>query len=326
MADRRARLRTVSSATDSVTYRWPFDRLLIPLSGWQYRAVRISVIMPAFNEASGIGGVLRSLLDSPQFDTDLEIVVVANGCTDDTAEIARSFGVRVVEIPTPSKTAALNAGDRAVGAGDRIYLDADVPVTAELLRQLATAVTRPGVAAAVPRPVVDSSSSFWPVRAYYAVNARLPVFRNRLFGRGIIALSGEARGRFDQFPELTADDMFLDAIAGPHEKVEIDAVVRVDAPRRTADLVRRVARARDGNAEFWRFLRSAPPEYGLPADPVPGPSAWSWLRDVLLRSPELAPAAVCYVGIILLAEAKRRSPGWSARSGWGRTASVQARR
>lgn len=304
----------------------PIDRLFVHLLGCHYRWVQIAVIMPAFNEATGIGGTLQRLLESPQFGPDLEIIVVANGCTDDTASIARSFGVHVLEIPTPSKAAALNAADRVVDGDVRIYVDADVPLTPELLRQLAAATGQPGAAAAVPRPLVDTAGSAWPVRAYYAVNARLPVFRNRLFGRGVIALSAEARSRFDRFPELTADDMFLDAIVGAEEKVEIDAVVRVRAPRRTGDLIRRLARAREGNAEFWRFVHAAPPEYGLPADPVPGPSSWSWLRHVLLRSPWLLPAAVCYVSITLLAEAKRRSPGWSVRSGWGRPDSLQVRR
>ncbi|MEU7804111.1 glycosyltransferase [Micromonospora arborensis] len=288
--------------------------------------MRISVIMPAFNEAAGIGGVLRRLLESPQFGADMEVVVAANGCTDDTAAVARSFGVHVLEISTPSKAAAMNAADQASSGDILIYVDADVPVTAEVLRQLAATVSQPGVVAAVPRPLVDTSGSAWPVRAYYAMNARLPVFRNRLFGRGIIALSAEGRSRFDRIPEITADDMFLDAVVGAHEKVEIEAVVRVRAPRHTGDLIRRVARAREGNAQFWRFVRSAPPEYGLPVDPVPGPSSWSWLRHVLLRSPRLLPAAGCYVAIILLAEAKRRSPGWSVRSGWGRREFPQLRR
>lgn len=288
--------------------------------------MRISVIMPAFNEAAGIGRILERLLGSPESGADIEIIVAANGCTDDTAAIARSFGVQVLEIPVPSKTAALNAADRLVSGDVRIYLDADTPITAELIRQLAVAVGRPGIAAAVPKPLIDTSGSTWPVRAYYAVNARLPVFRGRLFGRGVIALSAEARSRFDRFPEITADDMFLDAIVPADQKLEIDAVVPVRAPRRTGDLIRRVARAREGNAEFWRFVRSAPPEYGLPVDPVPGPSSWSWLRHVLRRSPALLPAAVCYVAIVVLAELKRRSPGWNVRSGWGRPEAAQARR
>ena len=282
--------------------------------------MQISVIMPAFNEEATIGTTLRALTETPEFGPDMEIVVAANGCTDRTAEVARSFGVRVVEIATPSKTAALNAAD-AVATGDaHVYVDADAPADAHLIRRLAAAVTEPGVEAAVPRPVVDTSASTWPVRAYYAINARLPVFRGRLFGRGVIAVSARARSRFARFPEITADDMFLDAVVAAGEKVEVDVPVRVVAPRTGGDLVRRVARARDGNAEFWRFVEAAPDGYGLPPDPVPGPSSTSWLRNVVLRAPWLLPAAAVYVAVVLLAERKRRSPSWDVRSGWGRTA------
>jgi glycosyltransferase involved in cell wall biosynthesis len=272
--------------------------------------------MPAFNEEAGIGRALRALTEP---GAGLDVVVAANGCTDRTAEIARSYGVRVVEIATPSKTAALNAADEIAGGDVRVYMDADVPADAALVRQLAEAVARPGIEAAVPRPVVDTGASTWPVRAYYAVNARLPVFRGRLFGRGIIALSAAARSRFERFPDITADDMFLDAIVAAGEKAEIDVPIRVVAPRTTGDLIRRVARSRDGNAEFWRFVSAAPPGYGLPPDPVPGPSSTSWLRHVVLRAPWLLPSAIVYVAVVLRAERKRRSPSWDVRSGWGRT-------
>jgi glycosyl transferase family 2 len=286
----------------------------------QHHRVQTSVIMPAFNEEAGIGDALRVLTEIPEFGTNMEIVVAANGCTDRTAEVARSFGVRVVEIATPSKTAALNAADEVATGDVRIYLDADVPATAELLRGLAAAVARPGIEAAVPRPVQDTSASTWPVRAFYAINSRLPVFRGRLFGRGIIAVSTAARYRFARFPEITADDMVLDAVVAAGEKTEIDLPVRVVAPRTTGDLIRRVARARDGNAEFWRFAGSAPDGFPALPDPVAGPSTTSWMRDVVLRAPWLIPAAIVYVAVVLLAERKRRSPSWDVRSGWGRPA------
>jgi glycosyltransferase involved in cell wall biosynthesis len=274
--------------------------------------------MPAFNEEAGIDRALRGLIECPDFGPDMEIVVAANGCTDRTAEVARARGVRVIEIPTPSKTAALNAADEVATGDVRIYLDADVPADARLVRQLAAAVARPGIEAAVPRPVVDTAASTWPVRAYYAINARLPVFRGHLFGRGVIAISAGARSRFPRFPEITADDMLLDAVVAPDEKVELDDPVRVVAPRTGADLVRRVARARDGNVQFWRFVANAPDGYRLSAGRVPGPSSTSWLRNVVLRAPWLLPAAVVYVAVVLLAERKRRSASWNVRSGWGR--------
>nr|WP_275409955.1 glycosyltransferase [Actinoplanes deccanensis] len=277
--------------------------------------MRISVIMPAFNEEAGIGTTLRALTENTP--EDVEIIVAANGCTDRTAEVARSFGVRVVEIATPSKTAALNAADEVATGDVRVYLDADVPADAALLQRLADAVAQPGTEAAVPRPAVDTSASSWPVRAFYAVNRRLPVFRGRLFGRGIIAVSASARSRFARFPDITADDMFLDAIVSASEKAEIDVRVRVVAPRTGRDLVRRVARARDGNAEFERYIAANPDGIAAPAET----DSTSWLRDVVLRRPWLAPSAAVYVAVVLLAERKRRSASWDVRSGWGRVPS-----
>ena len=58
----------------------------------------------------------------------LDVIVVANGCTDDTAKVAASFGpaVRVLSIPVASKREALVAGDRAARSFPRVYVDADV--------------------------------------------------------------------------------------------------------------------------------------------------------------------------------------------------------
>src|SRR5687767_6777398 len=51
---------------------------------------RVTVIIPAHDEAQAIRPTLTHLL-SQDFDGQLRIVVVPNGCKDNTAEIARSF-------------------------------------------------------------------------------------------------------------------------------------------------------------------------------------------------------------------------------------------
>src|SRR4051794_31851306 len=72
-----------------------------------------SVVIPAHDEESVIGRCLAAWSGELE-PGEAEVVVVANGCSDGTAEAARDFGVRVLELPAASKSAALNAGDGAV--------------------------------------------------------------------------------------------------------------------------------------------------------------------------------------------------------------------
>jgi hypothetical protein len=197
-----------------------------------------------------------------------------------------------------------------------VYLDADARATPTLIRALGEAVSEPGAAGATAQRVLDLEGCEWPVRAFYRISAELPAFENRLFGRGVIAVSEEARKRFERFPDIIADDMLLDAVVAADEKREVALAVRVEAPRKTADLVRRVARAREGNDEFARWMRAEGEALGLAQD-VSSPKRTSWLRDVVARKPRLAGDAAVYVGIIARAERLRRSKAYSARSGWG---------
>ena len=95
----------------------------------------VHVIIPAHDEAALIGGTLRTLLTGAPAGA-LQVVVVANGCLDATAAIARTFpDVRVVELDTASKAAALAAGARTAGDLPRVHLDADCAISgADVLR------------------------------------------------------------------------------------------------------------------------------------------------------------------------------------------------
>ena len=64
---------------------------------------RMAVVVPAHNEALGIGRCLHSLRTALPPRCPLEIVVVADNCTDDTARRAREAGVRVLERSDPTQ-------------------------------------------------------------------------------------------------------------------------------------------------------------------------------------------------------------------------------
>lgn len=56
---------------------------------------KVTVLVPAHNEALGIGATLETLL--PQLTNSERVVVIADNCSDETAEISRRFGVTVIE-------------------------------------------------------------------------------------------------------------------------------------------------------------------------------------------------------------------------------------
>ncbi|MBO3743313.1 glycosyltransferase [Actinoplanes flavus] len=270
-----------------------------------------SVVIAAHNEAAVIGRCLDALLSDAR-PGEFDITVVANGCTDDTVAVARGRpGVRVIDLATAGKSPALNAGDEAAVGFPRVYLDADVVLTTAAVRSLAAALeTAP--AATVGR-ALDVAGRPLPVRAYYAIHGRLPVLRDGLFGRGVVALSEKGRARFGRFPDLVADDLFLDSQFTRQEKAHVTAYTStVATPRRTGDLIRRLVRVRGGNAA----MRAAA-DRGEITVPVRSADRSSWLRDVVLPRPWLAPAALCYVTITVLAAvaAKRAGDGGAA---WGR--------
>ena len=85
-------------------------------------AVRFSVVVPCYNEGAYIADTINSLR-AQRFRGDWEIVVVDNNCTDDTAEIARGLGARVV---TEHRQGVCGARQRGAEAGrGQIIVSAD---------------------------------------------------------------------------------------------------------------------------------------------------------------------------------------------------------
>ncbi|PCI06382.1 MAG: hypothetical protein COB77_06880 [Gammaproteobacteria bacterium] len=92
-----------------------------------------SVIIPAFNEEKHIKNTLQSLVQR----NALEIIVVDNGSTDKTAEIAKQHGVMVIDFPTGTIAAVRNRGVAASTSDVLIFIDADVRVSPDWHNKLA---------------------------------------------------------------------------------------------------------------------------------------------------------------------------------------------
>jgi glycosyltransferase involved in cell wall biosynthesis len=278
-----------------------------------------SVVIAAHNEENVIRTCLDALADQTALDGPLEVVVSANACTDATVDIARACGVMVVDRPLLGKAASLNAGEAVAHGFPRIYLDADIVLPSNAIAELTAVLCgTAGVLAAVPRRIVNTKGRPWLVRAYFSINERLPAFADGLFGRGVIALSSEGRARFDVFPEMVADDLFLDSLFSAEEKATVLAVeVVVEAPITSADLMRRLVRVRRGNSQMREAARSGEVEVSVRTS-----DRRAWLR-VVVREPRLLVSAVPYLAITLIAA--RRARRSASSTDWGRDESTRAR-
>jgi cellulose synthase/poly-beta-1,6-N-acetylglucosamine synthase-like glycosyltransferase len=104
------------------------DEVTEPVAPADERApLRMVALMPAHNEAAGIGAAIEALLSQTRpFD---DIVIIGDNCTDDTVEIARRYPVTVIETAGNQhrKSGALNMAWRrfATGADIVVTVDAD---------------------------------------------------------------------------------------------------------------------------------------------------------------------------------------------------------
>src|SRR5436190_23944921 len=95
----------------------------------------ISVIIPAHNEEKYLGTTLEAL--EKQDYGWFEVVVVANGCTDGTAHVARGRCQRLIVLSQKSLGVARNLGARMAKGEILVFLDADTLLDPSALKTIA---------------------------------------------------------------------------------------------------------------------------------------------------------------------------------------------
>jgi glycosyltransferase involved in cell wall biosynthesis len=97
--------------------------------------VRLSVVVPAYNEAGYLPAALASL-QRQDYARGYEVIVVDNASTDDTAEVAARLGARVLHEGSPGVCAARQAGTVAARGTIIVSTDADTVHPSDWLTRL----------------------------------------------------------------------------------------------------------------------------------------------------------------------------------------------
>ncbi|MFC9509430.1 bifunctional polysaccharide deacetylase/glycosyltransferase family 2 protein [Streptomyces sp. NPDC057002] len=108
----------------------------------------VTVLVPAYNEAAGIESTVRSLLASTH--EYLEVIVIDDGSTDETADLATWINdarVRVIRQPNSGKAAALNTGLAHASHDIVVMVDADTVFEPDALYRLVQPLAHPAVGA-----------------------------------------------------------------------------------------------------------------------------------------------------------------------------------
>ncbi len=217
----------------------------------------ISVIIPANNEATVIQNCMNSIL-AQTYSGTAQIIVAANGCTDDTAKIALYFNEQftakgyqfsVLKIATGNKNKAMNAADELAVFDLRLYLDADVTPDLDFLEKIIQALDTPEPRYASGEIKISHGESFVS-KAYGKIWSQTPYIRDTVHGCGCYAVNARGRQLWSSFPSIQSDDKFVRLQFNTKQRFQISSSYLWPIPQGFLNLIRVRLRWILGNREL----------------------------------------------------------------------------
>lgn len=219
----------------------------------------VSVIIPAFNEEQHIVNTLQALMHN---NNELEVIVVDNGSSDQTAVIANKSGANVIDFPSGTIAAVRNRGVKAASGDVLVFIDADIRVAADWHKKMQAVAQelRASPLMVTGSRVQSTEKDNWLHRYWFSelINYSAPYINS-----GHLITSRQLFDSIQGFSEAleTAEDYdFCQKAAGVGAVIYNDpalVVLHDGYPETLTDFVRRERwHGRQDVASWWQFLQS----------------------------------------------------------------------
>ncbi len=250
----------------------------------------VSVVLAVRNEAERLPARVENLLESDYEPDDLEVVIVCNGCTDGSEEVAHALAdanARVRAFVSPAdegKPGALNLGvDKATGPVV-VFADARQRFLPDTITRLVDVLADPEVGAASGRLIIQKADdpAISGVRRYWELETALRTAESQT--GSVVGVTGAVyaieRDLYQPLPpETVLDDVLVPmrvSFQGKHVKY-VTSAVAMDTPSETGSReLRRKVRTLAGNLQLLRLE----PRLNRPST---NPLFWRFLSHKLMR-------------------------------------------
>jgi glycosyltransferase involved in cell wall biosynthesis len=193
-----------------------------------------SIIIPVHNEAAVLPVTIPVILNG--LNPDAKLIYVCNGCTDGSANIISTItGGRatLIETKIKGKPNAIRIGEARAGDGfPRFFVDADISIMGEDFDKLAADLAEAGTELVSPLAGLDTTGCTYAARKIAEVWSNLPFMKQSAF-RAVIGVSREGRTRWNELPNVIADDTFMAIQIAPQSRKVVSHVRTVERVPRT---------------------------------------------------------------------------------------------
>jgi hypothetical protein len=159
-------------------------------------APRISVVIPALNEAGHVGAAVVSALTGGAAD----VLVVDGGSSDSTRAAARQAGARVLDSPRRGRAVQMNLGAREARGDALLFLHADCVLPADFAAAVRDVLARPGTVGGAFRFGVAGPKG--PRAALIELTGAMRSWLGAPWGDQALFLRGEVFADLGGYPEI----------------------------------------------------------------------------------------------------------------------------